>query len=260
MAIPAIEIAVSMRYALGDMQGTNISDHELLEPINQAVNRLYSELGQRHVREAVKTAGPVRINRSSSTKTNVSISESGASATSDTDEEEEPKTYVVLDIDEYSEYSEAGDGPSAAVVNEYQYYTLPETFVRIHQVLGVTGLFTSATKPGWSQYKVIIPTTGMSLIKGTYRLAGRIMTMPNGWYYIQYYYVPAKVKNLAGNIDAPEAMRGWIEKLSVAMYKNDYNTMQVILRQAENTFAGREIPRFENTEPAQTLGRVTVAE
>lgn len=257
MAIPALEIAMSMRYALGDMQGVNISDHELLEPINQAVNKLYSELGQRHSRDTIRTAGVIRINTSSSTKTNVvSTSDTGASATSEIDDDDDVvKPPEIIDINEDDESS--GDGPSASAVTEYQYYTIPDNFVRIHQVLGA---YTDTKPSSKSKYQLVIPTTGIYAVKGTYRLTGRIMRMPTGWYYVQYYYVPAKVKTLGDNIDAPESMRGWIEKLSVAMYKNDYNTMQVLLRQAENTFAGREIPRFENTEPAQTLGRTTVAE
>ena len=51
--IQVIELVMSLRYALGDMQGLNISDHELIEPINQAAHKLYSYLSERHVREVV---------------------------------------------------------------------------------------------------------------------------------------------------------------------------------------------------------------
>lgn len=247
MAIPAVEIAMSMRYALGDMQGVNISDYELIEPINQAVNKLYTELGQRHVRETIKTAGPIRINIKAATKTNVvSTSEAGISDIEE-DESFEPLP-VVLDIDEEDAENDAGPGSSA--VTEYQYYTVSDGFVRIFQVLGA---FTDS-KPALNKYQIIIPTTGLTLVKGTYRLTGRVMKMPTGWYYIQYYYIPAKIKTLSGNISAPEVMRGWIEKLSVAIFKNDAAAIQVILKQAEDSFAGREIPRFENAEHSQVIG------
>lgn len=242
MAIPAIEIVMSMRYALGDMQGVNISDYELLEPINQAVNKLYTELGQRHIREAIKTSGRIRINTSAKGTNTATASEAGAWA--EDDEGYEP-IITVLDIED-----EDDSGTGASAVTEYQYYTLPEGFVRVYQVLGA---FTD-TAPSASKYQIIIPTTGIVNVKGAYRLVGREMRMCTGWYYVQYYYVPPKVKTLSSNIAVPEIMRSWIEKLSVAIFKNDPNEMQVILKQAEDSFAGREIPRFENAEHSQTLG------
>ena len=52
--IPVVELAMSLRYALGDMQGLNVSDYQLLEPINQAVSRLYGYLSQRYVHAVLK--------------------------------------------------------------------------------------------------------------------------------------------------------------------------------------------------------------
>ena len=45
---------MSLRYELGDMQGLNISDYELIKPINKAVNLLYGTLSERYVHAAVK--------------------------------------------------------------------------------------------------------------------------------------------------------------------------------------------------------------
>ncbi|MBQ6664055.1 MAG: hypothetical protein IJM68_00565 [Synergistaceae bacterium] len=53
MAIPVVQLVMSLRYALGDMQGLNISDYELIEPINQAASKLYGRLSERFVHEAV---------------------------------------------------------------------------------------------------------------------------------------------------------------------------------------------------------------
>ena len=52
--IPVVELAMSLRYARGDMQGLNISDYQLLEPINQAVSKLYGNLSQRYVHAVLK--------------------------------------------------------------------------------------------------------------------------------------------------------------------------------------------------------------
>ncbi len=54
MAIPVVEFFISLRYALGDMQGLNVSDYQLLEPINQAVSKLYGYLSQRYVHAVLK--------------------------------------------------------------------------------------------------------------------------------------------------------------------------------------------------------------
>ena len=51
--IPVVDLVMSLRYALGDMQGLNISDYELIEPINQAAHKLFGYLSERHVREVV---------------------------------------------------------------------------------------------------------------------------------------------------------------------------------------------------------------
>lgn len=52
--IPVVELAISLRYALGDMQGLNVSDYQLIEPINQAVSKLYGYLSQRYVHAVLK--------------------------------------------------------------------------------------------------------------------------------------------------------------------------------------------------------------
>lgn len=52
--IPVVELALSIRYALGDMQGVGVSDYELLEPINQAVSTLYGRLSERYVHAVLK--------------------------------------------------------------------------------------------------------------------------------------------------------------------------------------------------------------
>ena len=54
MPIPVVDLVLSLRYALGDMQGTNISDYEMLEPINQAASLLYGQLSQRYVHAVLK--------------------------------------------------------------------------------------------------------------------------------------------------------------------------------------------------------------
>ena len=195
MAIKVVDLVMSLRYALGDMQGINISDYELIEPINQAAYKLYGYLSERHVREVVNETDPTAI-----TAGNPTIS-------------------------------------------------LPDTFIRICQVLG-----TQADKPSDDDYKVIIPTTNRRKVFGAYRLVGRTITAAEGTYIIEYYYIPKKVETLADPLDVHESMRTWIEQLALAYYRKDYNTVEGLCQQCESVLAGREIPRFENSNPAQTLG------
>ena len=63
--IPVIEIVMSLRYELGDMQGLNISDYELIHPINKAVSLLYGTLSERYVHAVLKKL-PITVD---STKT-----------------------------------------------------------------------------------------------------------------------------------------------------------------------------------------------
>ena len=194
MAIKVVDLVMSLRYALGDMQGINISDYELIEPINQAAHKLYGYLSERHVREVVAE----------------------------------------------KEVTLANDGAEE---------TLDDSFIRICQVLG-----SEEQSPTDNDYKVIIPTTNRRIVFGAYRLVGRKFKSAKGKYIIEYYYIPKKVDTLADILDVPESMRRWIEQVSLAYYRKDYNTVEGIAQQCESVLAGREIPRFENANPAQTLG------
>ena len=52
--IPVIELVLDMRYELGDMNGLNISDYELIKPLNKAARLLYGTMSKRYVHAAVK--------------------------------------------------------------------------------------------------------------------------------------------------------------------------------------------------------------
>ena len=52
--IPVKRLVISMRYALGDMQGAAVSDFELVEAINSAVWLLYSRFAEQYVSVGLK--------------------------------------------------------------------------------------------------------------------------------------------------------------------------------------------------------------
>ena len=52
--LPVSRLIASMRYALRDMQGSEVSDYELIEALNQAVSLLYSRLSEKYIYKAVK--------------------------------------------------------------------------------------------------------------------------------------------------------------------------------------------------------------
>lgn len=55
MPIPVLRISNSIRYAMDDMQSTQISDFQILEAINQAAALLYGMLSMKFVHAARKT-------------------------------------------------------------------------------------------------------------------------------------------------------------------------------------------------------------
>ena len=190
--IPVIELVKSMRYALGDMQGINISDCELTEAINQAALQLYERFSERYVYAAVKRIPSVIIGT-----------------------EENPV------------------------------YVLPSDFLRIHQVLGFT------------RSGMVVPIQPVSTNPPrycTYRITGETLYAPEGEYSIEYYYLPARIETLGDDLDVPEAMRTWIEKTAVAVYKKDTDACESIALHAESVLAGREISHFEDIGPVQILG------
>ena len=52
--LPVSRLITSMRYAIRDMQGAEVSDYELIEALNQAASLLYSRLGEKFVFTALK--------------------------------------------------------------------------------------------------------------------------------------------------------------------------------------------------------------
>lgn len=194
MAIKVVDLVMSLRYALGDMQGLNISDYELIEPINQAANKLYGYLSERHIHEVITE-----------------------------------ETFTL-----------ATDGAT---------HEVDKTFVRIYQVLG-----SDEPNPTDNDYEIIIPTTSRRIVFGAYKLLGRTFKAAKGKYIIEYYYIPAKVSTLGDELKVSESLRAWIEQLALAFYKKDYGTADGLVRQCESVLAGREVPQFENTGVAQTLG------
>jgi len=54
--IPAKEIMTAVRFQVGDMQGAERSDFEIVEAINRAQAFIYAAFGERHISVGLKTA------------------------------------------------------------------------------------------------------------------------------------------------------------------------------------------------------------
>lgn len=52
--IPVIRLVQSLRYALREMQGSTVSDYELIETVNQAASLLYTQFSAKFVQYGVK--------------------------------------------------------------------------------------------------------------------------------------------------------------------------------------------------------------
>ena len=197
--IKAIDLVMSLRYLLGDMQGLNVSDYELLPLINRAVSTLYGHLSQRYVHAAIKR-----------------------------------KEGISIDPD-----AEDGSG-------DLREYELPGGFVRIHQA---TGVFDDTHRK-----RVLVPSSTSPPVEGSYRIVGTTFYAPKGTYSLEYYYIPNRVYELDGVIDAQESLSSWIEQIAVGLYRQNYELVSSLCMQCESVMAGREISHFENTMPTQILG------
>lgn len=182
--IPVIEVVSTMRYELGDMRALNVSDGELIKPINRATSLLYGTLSEGYVHAAVKRL-PI-------------------------------------------------------VVDSSRVYSLPSDFVRIHQLVADRG--------------GLVPSSINPPAECAYRIVGTELYADEGAYTLEYYYIPAKVRELGDYLDVTESMRTWVEEIALSLYKKDMGMASALVEQAERVLAGREISHFENTGPMQVLG------
>ena len=118
---------------------------------------------------------------------------------------------------------------------------LPSDFVKIHQV-------------GMSDEGVAVPTSYRAIVPGTYRIIGNTFYATEGSYGLEYYYVPSRVRSLADNLDAPEAMTSYIEQISLAIYGNNLEKAQQIISVCTQSLADRELSHFNDVGPVQVLG------
>ena len=183
--IPVIRLVQSMRYSLREMQGTQVSEFELIESINQAAALLYSQLSEKFVNFGLKRM--------------IIITGSNGQA------------------------------------------SLPADFVRVHQV-------------GMGDRQVAIPTTYQATIEGTYRIIGDTFYATAGSYGLEYYYIPARVKDLDDYLDVPLSMSPYIEKIALALYGNNLESAMAVVQACTQGLAAREHSHFENVGPVQVLG------
>lgn len=118
---------------------------------------------------------------------------------------------------------------------------LPSDFVRIHQV-------------GMGEDGIAIPTSSTPKVEGTYRILGDTFYAPEGVYSLEYYYVPARVKTLADELDAPLSLSSYIEQIALAISGNNLEKAQSIIIMCSNGLKARELSHFNNVGPAQVLG------
>ena len=117
--IPVKQLVTSMRYALNDMQGVNISDFELIEAINEAAFQLYSRIAEQFVSVGLK-------------KKTLIVDESGEAAlpsdfvkihqvTMGDEGRADPATYPVMSEREYRIMGNSFYAPEGAYGFEYYY-------------------------------------------------------------------------------------------------------------------------------------------
>lgn len=90
-------------------------------------------------------------------------------------------------------------------VDENRAITLPSDYVRVHQV-------------GMGEDGAAVPTSYMPTVEGTYRILNDTFYAMPGTYGLEYYYVPARVKSLADQLDAPMSIDGKLTRKKKACY------------------------------------------
>lgn len=127
------------------------------------------------------------------------------------------------------------------ILDESGACALPADFLKIHQV-------------GMGNDGVCTPTSYLATCNGTYRIAGDMFYAPEGVYGLEYYYVPARVSSLGDNLDVPQAMSPYIERLSLAIYGNNLEAAEQIIETCVKSLAARELSHFADVGPVQVLG------
>lgn len=183
--IPVSELMTGIRYALRDMQGTEYSAYEINEALNQAASLLFSILGEKFSRAALK-------------RTIIKTDKCGSA--------ELPKDF-------HSIYKLIDD------VRERDFDT---------------------RKPCPVQY----------------RITGQTLLADKGVYALEYYYIPLPVRDFNGGIDAPEAVRPYLERMAVCMLGNDYQAAEAVAQAACVSLAAGEVSHFNNSGPVQVFGGV----
>ncbi len=118
---------------------------------------------------------------------------------------------------------------------------LPKDFVRIHQL-------------GMGDGLAAIPTSGAATAEGTYRIIGDTLYAPEGAYSLEYYYIPKRVTSLTDEVDAPQSMSPYLERISLAIFGNNLETAEQIVTQCLQVLAAREVSHFTDVGPVQVLG------
>ena len=132
----------------------------------------------------------------------------------------------------------------ALIVDASGSATLPVDFLKVHQVgMGNDG-----------NDGIAVPSSYLATVPGTYRIVGDTFYAPEGVYGLEYYYVPARVKTFADNLDVPTAMSSYIEQIVLALYGNNLDKALAVVKDCTQSLAAREVSHFGNIGPAQVLG------
>lgn len=135
--------------------------------------------------------------------------------------------------------------PSNTEEGYLPFYTLPDDFLKLHQVIGVSY---------WGYQSVLNPSPSNPPREGTYRIIGNDLYAPKGEYTIEYYYQPMRVETIGDLLDVPEGMRPYIEKIALAMFMKETEKADYLIEQAIDIYSGRELSHFEDIGPVQVLG------
>ena len=97
------------------------------------------------------------------------------------------------------------------------------------------------------------PVTGRPA-EGQYRIAGDELYGPDGGYGLEYWYIPAPVRDHDDALDAPLALSPWIERMTVGIVTGDATKADETAAACCHDLAGGEWSGLSDMGPVQVWG------
>lgn len=87
-----------------------------------------------------------------------------------------------------------------------------------------------------------------------YRITGQTLLADKGLYVLEYFYIPLPVRDFNGIVDAPEAVRPYLETIAVAILAGNAELAESTAQACRIALAAGELSHFNDSGPVQVFG------